>query len=360
MAFSNFFNSLWSNIKEAPSFVPTYLEFSPDQTDNTSDKSFREVDTNQHYFSVGISEMFLSYKRRWHQEFSPMVFTLCSFKYGRENIEVPYIIGPDHLSKFKQTLPEGMLFLNTPVVGIHPWQGGNMALSVVLCRVKEGNNVEKILKVVEDVSSKLGLYTGISNFLKIGKVVLDGFDYLMGFEETSPLLGVANNFGQAANHAMRPGFHVIIHEENLDKSKFWVKENRLCYGDNMVDSKPYRENDYVLFRVGVVNERHDVQTLPFSEKYDSIYDFIGNQGKLNVEQRDNLRARMVSLAVDIMKSPDLTPNQSDTIWNEKSARINDFVDKLDHLGPESEGMAATSTPDQVDELMRKANADLKF
>lgn len=358
MPLSQFFSNMWENIKKSPTFVPAYIEFSAEQTDEP-ELFLQPFNDRHHYFMVSVNEMFLSYQRLWHQNFSPMVFSVCNFKYDGESLEIPYIIGPSHLKKFEQKLPRGMLFLNTPIVGVHPWRGGNLSLSIILCRVKETNNIEKILNIVEDVSNSLDFSSGLSSYIKVGKVVLNGFDKLLGFEQTSPLLGINNNFGQAAGNEFRPGYFALIQGDGLDHSKFWVKNKRLCYGDSLASAEPYREDDFVLFKIGIADDRKDEETLSFYKHYKSIYEYIRNQSELNQSQLENLRVRLRQLAVEIKMSPDLTPAQADRIWNEQKTEIESFVNMLTKLDGAAEKIKVGEV-DVVDKIMNEAAGELNF
>ena len=360
MAFSDFINRLWNNIQEAPTFVPTYIEFPPDRIDDKDIQDFENIDPNRHYFMVTMNEMFLSYKRKWHMNFSPMVFSVCSFMYDGQIKEVPYIIGPSYLKKYEQRPPEGFVYLNTPIVGVHPWKGNTMSLSVILSRVRETNNVEKVLKVVENVANSLDFSTGLSHYINIGNVVLDGFESLMGLEETTPLLGINNNFGQAAGNEMRPGYYALINDDDSDTDKFWVKDNRLYYGDSLESAELYQKtedaSDFILFKVGVSTKRFDEAALSYYESYQSIYNSIKNATDLGEKYRKNLSARLRILAVDIMTSPDLTTNQAKLIWNDKREEIKGFIDELSKLSADRADAKAPSDP--VNEIMNQALADL--
>ncbi len=354
MALSQFFTNVWNTIKSAPTFVPTYIEFPASQTDVQDD--FKNFDDSRHYFMMSVSEMFLSYQRLWHQNFSPMVFTVCNFNYDGKTLEIPYVIGPSLLKKFEQRLPKGMLFFNTPVVGIYPWKGGNFSLSVVLCRVAETNNAEKLLNVIEEVSGNIEVSSGIAQYTKIGKVILKGVDALMGFEQTSPLLGLNNNFGQAAGNPFKPGFHAIIHGENLDKSKFWVKNNKLHYGDSLESAEEYREDDFVLFKIGISENRYDIETLSFYPEYKEIYNYVVNQTEITEKQRQFLKMKLAHLYVSIKESPDLTEAQGKRIWEEKRNEIKDFVEQLTTLS----GKEINNKMPAEDQILDDAMNDLNF
>jgi len=355
MAFSNFFSDLWSNIKKAPTFVPTYIEFTPEQTDDKDIQRFEKMDSNKHYFFVGVSEMFLSYKRKWHQGFSPMLFSVCGFLYDGKEIEIPYVIGPSLLKENQMKLPEGMLFLNTPVVGVHPWRGRDVSLSIILCRVKKTNYAKKLLNIVEKVSTSLNFSAALTNYTKIGHVLFDGIDALLGFEETSPVLGINNNYGQAAGNNLRPGYCALINEEDLDKSKFWVKDKRLHFGESLETAEPYRADDYVLYKIGVSTERYDEDYLSYYDSYKDLYEFIKHQTDLDKKQKENFKSKLRVLAVDIMTCPDLTSQQADLVYEEKINEIKKFIEKISKLKGGDQKVKELGFEDKI---MNKAIDDL--
>ena len=355
MAFSAFFNNLWDKIKASPTFVPTYIEFSPEQTDEM-DALHQAFDATLHYFSISVNEMFLSDKRQWHMEVDPMVFSVCNFQYDGSTLETPFIIGPSSLKKYREYVPQGMLYKNTPVVGIYPWRGGNVALSIILCKVERQNNIEKILNVVEEVANSLDFSKSLSNSLKISKVIMNGINALLGFQETQPIIGINNNFGQAANNLFKSGYYALINDNNIDKYKFWVKNNELNYGNSLETSVPYRGDDFVLFKIGLAYKRDDEQSLPFYQEYKKIYEYIKNQVELDVKQRDNLKSRLTQLAVAIKLSPDLTAKQADIIWKEKKEEIEGFVNMIAKL----DGTEHAKEIDTIDQIMNTAKDDLNF
>lgn len=355
MALSQFFSDIWDTIKASPTFVPTYIEFLPERTDEEA-KLHQTFDDRLHYFSISVSEMFLSEKRQWHLNVDPMVFSVCNFQYDGSNLEIPFIIGPSSLKKYMQYVPQGMLYKNTPVVGIHPWRGGNVGLSIILCKVQRQNNIDRILSLVEQVASSLDFSRTLSNYLKISKVIMNGFDALIGFKETQPIIGINNNFGQSANNLFKPGYFALIKNDQVDKDKFWVKNNELNYGDSLEKATPYRNDDFVLFQIGLEYRRDDEQSLPFYQEYKNIYEYIRNQVELDVKQIDNLKSRLRQLAVLIKLCPDLTEKQADIIWNQKKEEIEEFVSMISRLD-------STEHPkevDVIDEIMNKAMDDLSF
>ncbi len=356
MAFSEFFTQVWNNVKQAPTFVPNYFRIPDEQTD-VSPKQTQEFDNRRHYFMVSVNEMYLSYQRLWHKTFSPMVFSVCNFQYDGKEMEIPFAIGPNLLQKYEQKIPGGMLFLNTPVVGMFPWRGGNVSLSIVLSRVPKADIAEKFLNFMEDVSGNLNLAAGIESYTKMSRALLNGINSLMGFQQTEPLLGVNNNFGQAAGNPFRPGYHVLILAENVDKTKFWVKDNALFYGDRPEISVPYRDNDFVLFRIGISDKRYDLESLPFYKEYQEIFDFLKHQDEVTQKERDLLRPKILHLAVAIKCSPDLTWAQASRLHDEMVEDINQSVGKFAKLDGEA---ARAKTLSATDAIMNETLQQLKF
>lgn len=355
MAFSVFIQNLWNKAKRSDTFIPTYFEIPVERTDE-EDCFPEEFDDKRHYFMLSVNEMFLSYDRLWYQQFSPMVFSVCKFNYNGGIMEIPYVIGPSNLEKYEKPLPEGMLFLNTPVVGVHPWRGGNVSVSLILCRVKRQNNAETLLNVVEDLSNSLDFAAGLSTYTKIGRVVLNGFDSLLGFQQTSPLLGINNNFGQASGNTFRPGYHVLIHADNLDEDKFWVKENRLHYGNDLDSADHYRDNDFILLKIGISENRDDEESLAYYAKYKDIYEYIRNQVELDEKQLANLKTRLRNLAVEIKTSPDLAEKHADWIWEKKVEEIQGFVERLNKLdGTKAKGKFTSKIDMILDNTINEIN-----
>lgn len=351
MAFSQYFTTLWSRIKQASTFVPAYFRIPDENTDLPSGET-SQFDERRHYFMISVNEMYLSYKREWHKSFSPMVFSVCNFKYDGKELEIPFAISPGFLQKYKQEVPGGMLFLNTPVVGLFPWRGGNVSLSLILSRIPQADVAEKMIDVIGEISGSLSFAAGIESYTRISRVLLNGINSLMGFQQTQPILGVNNNFGMAAGNPFRPGYHALIHSENPDKKKFWVKENALYYGNSLESAIPYRDDDYVLFRIGISDKRHDLESLSFYKEYREIFDFLEHQDVITHKEKELLRPKILHLAVAIKRSPDLTWEQANQIHDTMIEDINLTVEKFSKLDGEHEIKGMNQTDTIMDETLQ--------
>ena len=86
---------------------------------SSKDKIGVSLQSDQHYFQIRINELFLKNKRNWYKEYAPMVFVVLEFTYDGKEESVPFVVGPQIMDKFGQSLPEDMVFLNTRVGGLY-------------------------------------------------------------------------------------------------------------------------------------------------------------------------------------------------------------------------------------------------
>jgi hypothetical protein len=239
-----------------------------------------------------------------------MVFVVSEFKYDKEDQAVPFVVGPMMMEQFGKKIPEHMVFSNTRVAGLHPYQGGRLALSVVLYRVQQTNYAKKLLQVVESAASALDFATALSTYLKVANVVLDGVEALLGLNAIDPLIGFRCEFDRDAGDQFEPSYFALINvsEEKLKIDKLWVRKNRLVFGEDLATAKPFRDVDFVLYSTTQTTERSDLTTLPFYPSYERV---IRNAIRSNTEDSWKVtKALMAELAETLRFSPDLTPEQS--------------------------------------------------
>ena len=313
MAFSDF----WNKIKQSPSFRPTRLYIKPEQTDK-DDAFFSSLIPNQHYFSVRINEVFLSYKREWLATYDPLVFTVAEFNYDGKKVTVPFAVGSSLMQGKMEKVPEGMVFQDTRVAGLHPYAGGPMALSIVLCRVQQTNYLRKMVEIIESASATYtaAFATVLTDYVKIAGVVLKGIEGLMGMEETQPLVGFRKEFDVDAGDEFKAGYYILLNSDkpDIDQSKLWVIGNSLRYGDNAATAKEFREDDYVLYSITASSSRFDEKALPFYEVWKSVASYATQLPQIDEKNWEIIRAKMFGLQDALRLSPDLTPKQATALF----------------------------------------------
>lgn len=320
MAFSDF----WNQLKQSPSFRPTRLYIKPQQTDK-DDSFFSSILPGKHYFSVRINEAFLSYSRKWLTTYDPLVFTVAEFTYDGKKVTIPYAVGSSMMKGKMEKVPEGMVFQDTRVAGLHPYAGGPMALSMVLCRVEQTKYLQRLIDVIEGASSTYteAFATVINDYVKIAGVVMKGFESLMGLEETQALVGFRKEFDIDAGDDFKAGYYVLFNSdvEEIDQSKLWVLDNRLCYGDTAATAKAFRKDDYVLYSITATTNRFDEKSLPFYADWTKISSDATRLSQIDDDAWKIIKAQMLVL-YDVMKtSPDLIPEQAEKLFEQYKSEI---------------------------------------
>lgn len=270
---------------------------------------------DEHYFQVRINEMYLAYSREWVKTYDPMVSIVSEFLYNAKREAVPFIVGPSMLEKYKMPAPDGMVFENTRVAGLHPYKGGSIALSVMLYKVSQKDYAKRLLQILEHTVGALDFSNVLSTYLKIAGVALDGIETLFGLEQTVPVIGWRIEIDPDANDRLEPCYFALIDrpESQIDPQTLWVRDKRLRKGESKDKNQPFREADYVLYSLVQTPARSDVTGLPFYKLYEEMQKTAASKS-----QSDYKRAQimMSTLAMNLLVSPDLTSPQIDKLQDE--------------------------------------------
>ena len=304
MALKDLFKS-WAS---SPALQPHLLRIPNNNTDDPEGLTGL-FEPQQHYFTVRVNEMFLSEKRKWFREIEPMVFCLTSYIYGEQEIDNPFIVGRNLLETKMQNVPEGMVFNDTRVAGIHPFSGGRLVVSIALCQAVTTDYLANSLEFIEKISGVFSenITSLIGNYLKIANVVIGGIDKLLDSKAVQPLFGFRQEFDRDANDHFSPGYFVMIDKSNADwnANNFFIKQNRLYYGNDAATAKAFREDEYVLFSVTKSEERSDIKLLPVYQSYKKILEELKVK-EVSQDHKDKIKDMLRVLNIEMQASPDLT------------------------------------------------------
>jgi len=298
-----FIQKIIDKAKNSPTKLPTRISI-PSENISSKDKIGVALQSDQHYFQIRINELFLKNKRNWYREFAPMVFVVSEFTYDGKEETVPFVVGPQIMDKFGQSLPNDMVFLNTRVAGLHPFKGGQITLSVILYEYKVGDYSEKILRTLESTANIFSFATSFNIYIKLAGVIFEGVESLLGLQDVNPLIGLRIQMDQDADD-LRSGYFVLINspEGSIDENKLWVKNNQLLFGDTLTAAKPFRDADYTLYSILHDEDRSDLTALPFHQLWQHVKKEAAVPGE---EAEKSALANMVSLNQSILTSPDIT------------------------------------------------------
>ena len=299
---------LFKSWASSPAILPHLIRIPNDNTDDPEGLAGL-FQPEQHYFTVRVNEMFLSEKRKWLKEIEPMVVCLTSYIYGEQEIDNPFIVGRNLVETKMQNVPEGMIFNDTRVAGIHPFSGGRLVVSIALCQAVTKDYFANSMEFIEKVSGVLGenITSLIGNYVKIANVVIGGIDKLLDSKAVQPLFGFRQEFDRDANDQFSPGYFAMIDKSNADweVNKFFVKQNRLCYGDSVDAAKAFRQDEYVLFSVTRGDERSDIKLLPVYQSYKKILEQL-KVNEVTQDLKNKIKDMLRVLNIEMQTSPDLT------------------------------------------------------
>ena len=186
-------SAIWDLIPTRRTVVPQFAEISPRRV-LTPLAGVDPILSQRHYFALGVDELFLCHSRQWHREFDPMVLAITEFVYGGKHVTLPFLIGPKLLGDNATAVPQGMLYRRTRVAGVHPFRGGRVVSTIVLCQVQRRDHARALLKFVELVATTVPFAAELSTYARYSDLSLDVVDVLLGIGETTPLVGIRQEF----------------------------------------------------------------------------------------------------------------------------------------------------------------------
>lgn len=349
--FTRWLQSLYKRARSSTTEVPAYIAFENGQIENGEalDTAFA---VGEHYFQVILNEMFLSQRRRWATEYYPVVFAGVEFLYDKAQQMLPKIIGPNLLENYKQPIREqGTRYINTPVTGLHPYNGGNLSVVLILYRAVQTNHLSDLLAVIEKVIDAVDPSVALSSYLTMANVVKDGLDLLIGTNQTEPLVAVRETINIALRGEFTPGYYALINapEETIEVDKLWVRDGRLFQGNTLSSAVPFTNHDFILFSILQEEKRKDIRALPFF----SLWEEAQRQATKTTTWNE-AKLSFTALWRAILLSPDLTQTQKETLipqFKQEMTNIRDRARDLDLLG--------TTTP-RSDEKVRLSEEIVQF
>src|SRR5512134_1453623 len=142
-------------LRSSPMPLPTVSEIAHDRC-LPSGVAGREIVKDNGYFTVWLNELFLAEGRNWWATYDPVAIVITEFGYGTGRVSVPIVVGPNLISAKNPGVPHGIVLRDTCVAGPYPFRGGNVAITVILYKVKHQDYARGLLRFVESLSSAIG------------------------------------------------------------------------------------------------------------------------------------------------------------------------------------------------------------
>ena len=345
-------HKFYERVRWSDAVTPAYVQFKPLRVDVGA--TLQPFDLDKTYFRIIINEMYLSHARQWTSDYDPVVFAATEFEYGMTVHSVPRVIGPSLLQPYldSRPVPQASRYLNTPVSGLHPYVGGDVAIIVILYRIKRVDHLQNLLAIVEKIAGLANPSIALDRYMGVAGVIEEGLDLILGTGDAQPV--VAARYQTGPYKKFGPGYHVLIDapETSINPEQLWIRDDRLCIGDSLDTAVPYRDHDFVLFSVAQENERSDIQTLPFFPLWRQVQE---TAIKPDQDAWEQAKGSFRVLWRDLLFSPDLTTPQKDQLkqnFQSEMKRLREEAKGLDTMGVEKRGPAASEIDNDLHELNR--------
>jgi hypothetical protein len=253
------------------------------------------------YFQIRLSEMYLTDKRRWHQEVAPAGFIFTDFQYDGKQVRRPFFVSNSLLPE----LPLGddakalrVRFSNISVLGPVPYGGGDVDLFVGLFQTALVDWRKSLFQVFEKIFGAIGP-NPVSPWMEKIDSLSDDLLACLGLKDVTCLL--AEHLGIGMHAIPRAGYLAYLRYSDppVPKEQLQVHEGRL---HRMVDGalRQFDETDYCLVRVQRLATRNDYAALPFHKLWE--------QARIKVLRCNQAEAQALFLdcAEQILSSPELT------------------------------------------------------
>lgn len=226
------------------------------------------------YFEIRINEQFLRDKRSYWHNYNPLVVTLTDFLYQTGRQDVPYVVGPNVLSKINQYAQNNSIsYLNTRVAGPTPYLGDDIAVFIGLFRTKSTDWIKQTLQLLESVAGSFDTTKLSTGYLSIAKSIIDGIEGILGIQQDVQFrIGQREAYtspSPAGGNSLLPGYHVMINDSqsNINQNDFRVMNNRLYKQTANNSLVPYSDQDFILWEIRHLDTRDDYVSFDFHDKW---------------------------------------------------------------------------------------------
>lgn len=276
-----------------------YFHVEPSHADRQSESE--PLRAGVHYIRLRVASMYLRKETQWFTSWYPAVHTVVRLGFGDRTVELPNIADSARVGMQRQ--PGGSViahnFMLTPTV---PFSGGVVSLNAGLLAVKGHNFLGNFLKTLGNFSALLSV-PQLSLALNVAQPLAQGIQELFGAGETHMHLGLYDSFSEGE---LRAGYIVAVRapQKQLSPDELWVIGDQLHRGKTLEEARavPYEENDYVLFRIELFDNRDDWEGLTsIQEPYQEAIKALQNPDSAK-QAPQHMRAALLRAA----QSPDLT------------------------------------------------------
>lgn len=320
--------------------LPT-ISIAPDHVDRP-ERSI-EAEVNRHYFRLWLSEIYLSYDRKWFQTYYPTTSSLVRCSFDGKTIEIPSLSGEFTLSQVNVKDLTHALRLNYALTSLIPLSGDTVELQAVLLAMPGENYLTSFINVMSDFS-KLLTVPQLSSAIQITETLAGGINQLLSSNNTGALLGLHQTFtDKDGPNPLKSGYILVplTSEDRIRPEQLFVVNGRLRAGTDLSHNTAVTDYSYMLFHVEVRDKRENWNA--FQNIYTPLQEAIKALRKGKKAQED-AEAYLHTAIGEALLSPDLVLYDRNTVAMKVQACYEEARKNL--------GLGAISIiPTSLDEIM---------
>lgn len=295
--------SIMERIKHQPAERKVFVSIPLDRDGRGEDEE-SAIRSNEHYFEIRITEMFLKDRAKFLKKYTPMVLAVTECQYGSERRVVPFIAanqtlkGVGHFVE-KESVDQHWIRLVGPV----PYVGDDVSLFVGLFAVATNDLASELLGVIEGVAMA-GSMIGMSAYLQIAEPLYNGLQRLLGLKAMKLRVGRLEIFSDSGGdtNPFRATHLAYVNrvEDNDFISGLAVDNGRLVHPAGMGNIQFLTDHDFCLVKIVKNDRRNDYSSLPFHRHWEEAQQSVweGNENAAD--------GAFIRLAKELATSPDLT------------------------------------------------------
>ena len=306
------------------------------------------------YFQIRLSEMYLTDKRRWHQEVAPATFVYTDFLYGNQPVRRAFFVSNALLPDMPPGVEPKTLrvrFTNTSILGPVPYAGGDVDLFVGLFQTTLVDWRQMTFQMLEKIFGVIGPNPVSAYLDKINTLAADLLAFL-GRGDVTCMLAEHQALGQQAIPSVGYIAYLRHSDKQIAKEDLQVHEGKLKRKMNGA-LHDFDETDYCLVRIQRLESRNDDASMPFHPLWQDARkkalggDTIGAQGL------------MLDCARQILSSPDLTEGDKTRLIARYQKKLHEAKTLLDPAAL-PHGATRAGTKDIITTMSQRAAAANDF
>lgn len=290
------------------------------------------------YFEVRLSEMFLTDARQLFNRITPATFFLADYKYAARDVSQPFFVSNQLLEGLpKQAKLEKVhvRFVDTRVVGLTPYAGGDVSLFVGLFQTVIEDQRKALFSVFETLFGSFDLGV-LSTYLKIADKLTSAITACLGAKDVECLLAERRVIGK--NALPSSGYMVYLHSSRgkVDTADLVVQDGylhrKVGAGVALVE-----DLDFCLVRIDRHLTRNDYMDMNFHATW------VEARKKMVARQVSEAQALMLECSHQILESPDLTEDNKIGLIEYYQAKLMAAQSLLANLGAAAPATRAGGT-----------------